>query len=294
MAGKPKTQFAALPLAVIGDDRLHALDLRALAVIAYHDRMSTARAKGGGCYALYQTLATELGVDISRFSKSLRRLADFGYVLIEQQEGDRRRKTVRVIYSENSCHRRQKSEPDDVLKIVATEDHYRGDMFAIGHNGTGEIVDICDFQTRRNLPKIDPQYIPLRGEIDFEESSEKDSIEMARLDDACGVEDVSRLVANAVSSIGQPHREPELPASGINLFDLLPKSWPKLEIEARLSHFERALVRLDWDTSRLRPDHATGLRNALTAVMDMDFSGGPIGQRAERMLCRLDLAEAAE
>lgn len=289
-----KVTFAPMPPRAGGDDRLHALDLRALLVIAFHDRMSMVRGKGGGCYAKHQTLAAELGVDIARFSKSLARLADFGYVLIEKQEGDRRRKTVRVIYSQNGCHGRQQSQPDDAPEIVATEDNYRGEMVATADNETGEIVDICDFQTRRNLPKTDAQYIPLRGEIDFEESSEIDSIEMARLDDACGVEDFSKLVANAVSSIGQGHREPELPASGINLFDLLPKSWPKLEIEARLSHFERALVRLDWDTSRLRPDQATGLRNALTAVMDMDFSGGPIGQRAERMLCRLDLAEAAE
>lgn len=191
MADEPKIPFGAMPLAVGPDDRLHALDLRALAVIAYHDRMSIHNG-GAGCYVEHKKLAALLGVDVTRFSKSLKRLADFGYVQIERRNHDRRFKTVRVIYSEDSCHGRQQSQPGNTPEIVATEDNYQREIVDTGDNETGEIVDIRDSETRTNPPKIDAQYIPLKGEKDFVETSERYSVETARLD-ACGVDAVSSI-----------------------------------------------------------------------------------------------------
>lgn len=293
--------FTTLPTGAIGDDRLHALDLRALAVIALHDGMSTVRGTGSGCFAKYSTLASQLGVDIARFSKSLRRLKDFGYVVIEQQGEDRRRKTVRVLYAENSCTEEQQSPAREAAEMVAmgdnypaekvaTDDNYRSEIVDTGDNKTGEIVDICDSETRRNLPKTTPHYIPLRGEIDSAEAGEINSVETAHLGDAmCDQEEVSRLVQSAVSRLGKAANEARLPSSGIHLRDLLPKNFGTLpNLQARLSKIEAALEAIGFNDHRLVIEDSDVMRNWLERVAnDPSYKDEKAAGRAQRLLERL-------
>jgi len=72
-----KAHFAALPARAIGDERLAALDLRVLAAIAVHDRFGK---NGVGCTAGHGRLAEIVGCHLKSLSRSIRTLAECGYV----------------------------------------------------------------------------------------------------------------------------------------------------------------------------------------------------------------------
>ena len=77
---KPKAFSAPLPLRAIYDERLAGLDIRVLAAIAAHDRMSLHREQGMGCTASHGTLAAEIGCNYINLGKSIKKLGDCGYV----------------------------------------------------------------------------------------------------------------------------------------------------------------------------------------------------------------------
>lgn len=282
MAGKVRT-FTTLPVAAIGDDRLHAVDIRVLASIALHDGMSLVRGTGGGCYARHKTLAEEVGIDYARFSKSLRRLREFGYVQVEEQSNDRRRKTMRVPYPKDG------SRPIGP-EIVVTSDNHLVDMV---DNETGEIVVKRESENPANpgIPK--PLIYSVKQELDSEESGEIDSIEMAHRGDAgCNEQDVSRLVQATIGSLGHRVNRQELPTCGISIYDLLPSNWNKLQTPAQVSRLEAALQRIGKDLSRLQPEHSGLVLKSLRRIAD-DFPEEKFGRQADRLLCELeDTAEA--
>lgn len=282
MAGKIRT-FTTLPVAAIGDDRLHAVDIRVLAAIALHDGMSLVRGTGGGCYAKHKTLAEEVGIDYARFSKSLRRLREFGYVQVEEQSHDRRRKTMRVPYPKDG------SRPV-APELVVTSDNHLVDMV---DNETGEIVVKRESENPANPGVSKPLIYSVKQELDLAEARELDSIEMAHRGDAgCSQEDVSNLVKATIGSIGHRTNRKELPTSGINLYDLLPDSWPRLETRARMAHLERALKQIDKDVSRLLPDHANAVLHTLRKAAD-EYPDDIFGRQADRLLSEInDRAEA--
>lgn len=282
--GKVRT-FTTLPVAAIGDDRLHAVDIRVLAAIALHDGMSLVRGTGGGCYAKHKTLAEEVGIDYARFSKSLRRLREFGYVQVEEQSHDRRRKTMRVPYPKDG------SRPT-ASEIVVTSDNQLVDMV---DNETGEIVVKRKSENPANpgLPK--PLIYSVKQEIDLAEAREIDSIEMAQQVAACDDEqDVSELVNSAIGQVGKRTNSKELPSSEINLVDLLPQSFNKMSLDAQLSKLERALTDIGWNDSRLIGRHSVWLREFLgDTVTEFLGEDGTTGWRAERMLSRIRENDAA-
>lgn len=278
MAGKVRA-FTTLPVAAIGDDRLHAVDLRVLAAIALHDGMSLVRGTGGGCYAKHKTLAEEVGIDYARFSKSLRRLREFGYVQVEEQSHDRRRKTMRVPYPKDG------SRPV-APELVASSDNQLVDVV---DNETGEIVVKRESENPANPGLSKPPIYSVKQELDLAEAREIDSIEMAHRDDAgCNQEDVSRLVKATIGSVGHRVKGKELPSSGIFLRSLVPDSFRDLSVDAKLAHLERAFQRIDWNDSRLIQSDSDLIRAWLESVSDEHLGGeGSAGPRAQRMLERL-------
>jgi hypothetical protein len=93
MTAPKKAQFAAVPIAALGDTRLSASHYRLLATISYHDRMG---GNGQGCYALHSTLADRAHVDYTNIARLTRDLRDWGYLSITENPGDKRLKTYRI------------------------------------------------------------------------------------------------------------------------------------------------------------------------------------------------------
>jgi hypothetical protein len=72
---------APLPLRAIYDDRLAGLDIRVLAAVAAHDRMSLFFDSGqAGCWASQGRLAAEVGCNYINLGKSLKKLGELGYL----------------------------------------------------------------------------------------------------------------------------------------------------------------------------------------------------------------------
>jgi len=93
---KDKAFSAPLPLRALGDQRLSGLDLRTLGVVAAHDRMSLKLGSGRGCDASHETLAAEIGCNYINLGKSIKKLAELGYVECSRQPTDRRSHVYRV------------------------------------------------------------------------------------------------------------------------------------------------------------------------------------------------------
>lgn len=72
-----KLCFGAIPFRAFGDERLHAAHFRLLGVIATHDRFN---ANGQGCRAGNARLAELTGSNYSALSRTLKQLADWGYI----------------------------------------------------------------------------------------------------------------------------------------------------------------------------------------------------------------------
>lgn len=177
--------------------------------------------------------------------------------------------------------------------MVATSDNNLSEMVDMGDNQSGEIVDIRDFETRRNPPKTAPQYILLNREIDFVETSEINSVETARRFGACDDDDdFSDEIANAVQQVGKRASNAELPTSGIRLNDILPGAWKSKPVGAFLAGLERGLQLIQYRIDRLIPEDADSVQRFLSRVAEVS-AGEQDGYRAERMLERIEQAEAA-
>ena len=97
-AAKPKRLFGAIPARAIGDSRLNGTHFRLLACVALHDRMSEG-GNGQGCWASLQTLSKECGIHHTNASTALNELDRWGYLQIERQDTDARRRVARVLYT---------------------------------------------------------------------------------------------------------------------------------------------------------------------------------------------------
>lgn len=102
--------FAALPLRSLSDERLTALHLRALGIIAVHDRRSGPLKKGAGCWASHGTLCQEIGCNYNNLSSAISDLGKFGYVQRQKKPGDKRQRVYIVVYEHDKS-----SSPIDEL-----------------------------------------------------------------------------------------------------------------------------------------------------------------------------------
>jgi hypothetical protein len=81
----------------MADEALAALDLRVLACLAAHDRFG---ANGIGCYASHPRLAGLVKCHLKSLSRSLRLLAEHGYINAAPHPLNKRLRVYCVVYSE--------------------------------------------------------------------------------------------------------------------------------------------------------------------------------------------------
>jgi hypothetical protein len=77
---------------------LAAIHFRILVAIASFDRMSKRRKKGSGCFARDETLEMMGRVNAANFSTAANELARWGYLEIEKDPENRRRRIYRIVY----------------------------------------------------------------------------------------------------------------------------------------------------------------------------------------------------
>ena len=114
------TQFAPLhyappiPIRAIGDKRLSGRHLRVLAAIASHDRLGK---NGQGCWAGLKRLAKESACSETHTSETISDLRLYGYVKSERHQLNNRIKIHRVIYDDDTSHKREVSEHNITSQI---------------------------------------------------------------------------------------------------------------------------------------------------------------------------------
>lgn len=160
-----KTKFAALPLRAIGDTELSSLELRVLACIAYHDRMSNSRGKGQGAWASNMSMAKRVGCHHTNVSSAITTLAKRGYISRERHHFDKRKHVFRVLY-----------DGDDSLP----DDKPTGEIVGQSTNEIGKVVCPVFEKSEQSQSDAEGKYIPLSGERYFSEESERYSSEEAR------------------------------------------------------------------------------------------------------------------
>lgn len=279
--------FSTVPARAIGDDRLSALDIRALIAVSLFDGMSQLKANKPGCYASAATIAGMLGVDVTSFSRSLSRLTKLGYISRERQQSDRRRQTLRVLFeSEDGCQFGQLSGAE----IVDDAGNLPAETIDDFANHLGEIVDNDDSETLRNPPKTQPQYIPLNGETYPNELEEIDPVETARQHDApCmdhhqSVSSIMKGTAKALTVNGARSKRKDSAEAGLTrgiIRHHLPAGFDGLPTGAQLQHFERALKAVDVDQVPL--SEAREFESWLFAVVDANAQDPVIGPWAQRI-----------
>lgn len=291
--------FTTLPIGAMVDQRLSALDLRCLALIGWYDRRSLSRGAGRGCYASHANLAERLGVDITSFSRTLSRLAKLGYIVRERQQEDRRKQTIRVVYQpRDTCHGGQLSGAEGYGQILDGADNHSGEMVDGAVNEIGEILDVELSKTRGNLPKTASQETLLKRERDAVKQG-RDSLERAQPLSAARRDDglIDALFDESEQS-DEDRREPEkrraeAPAiQRVTLASLLPPSYGRLSDDAKISHLERALKGIGWETHRL-PDHERLAVNQVLTEIAFDSDNRVHAERALRMLEHVEAAWAA-
>lgn len=97
MAKASKPTFSPDPARFIMDQNLSALDIRVLAAIAIHDRFS---ANGVGCTAGHGRLAAMVGCHLKSLSRSIRTLAERGYIGGRSNPLNPRSRCYFVIYND--------------------------------------------------------------------------------------------------------------------------------------------------------------------------------------------------
>jgi len=95
-AAKRAEIFAPIPARAMADEALSALDLRVLAALAAHDRFG---ANGIGCYASHKRLAALVRCHLKSLSRSLRTLAEHGYIDAAPHPLNKRTRVYRVRYT---------------------------------------------------------------------------------------------------------------------------------------------------------------------------------------------------
>ena len=162
MAGEQQL-FAPLPLRAMAAD-LSGLQLRVLACVAAHDRMSLPKKKGQGCRASNERMSQLVNCSYARICSTLSELVELDFL---QREKAGRWTVYRVIYS-------------DLDRLLFSNVLGRAKS-ALSASHQAPIGCQADQKTGENPAKTHSQYIPLNGEIDLEESREKSSLETARL-----------------------------------------------------------------------------------------------------------------
>jgi DNA-binding MarR family transcriptional regulator len=164
---RERIYFAPLPMRAIGDAQLSALDVRVLACLAVHDRMSGVTGKGQGAWASNEKLAGMIGCHYTRLSSSITRLARLGYLEREQHPLNKRLRVYRVLYN---------SGWDTLPNVKESGSH------TVCQKASQEVEDFAGPSEISSSEQRDSCANIFRGNEEryFAEAREKHSIEMAR------------------------------------------------------------------------------------------------------------------
>ena len=96
MSDAQKPTYAPLPVRALGDARMSGAHLRVLAAVSAHDRFAK---NGTGCFAAYRRLAAMTGLSIDAVKHAIADLAAWGYLRVEANPLDARRRVLFVEYT---------------------------------------------------------------------------------------------------------------------------------------------------------------------------------------------------
>jgi hypothetical protein len=171
--------FAPLPLRALADSRLAALHLRALGIIAYHDRMSLVTGKGQGCWASLATMAGLIGCNLTNLSTAINELARWGYLEVGKRQDDKRLKVYRVVFeADEGLPEGKSSAPVEPLPLGKAS--ARTDLPS--EERPSEVVCPPSHAAPQKTAKNDSQYISQSEGIHSAEADEINSAEAGAAD----------------------------------------------------------------------------------------------------------------
>lgn len=177
-----KAFFAPLPMRAMAAE-LSGLQLRVLACVAAHDRMSLLTNKGQGCRASNERMREMVGCSYPKLCSALSDLALAGFL---QREKLGRHTVYRVIYTD-----------DDIslfgnVSTRRTGSRSGSDAAATCNRNGSSDAATCNrpfSESRRNQPKTAQQYIPLNGGIHSVETGKDNSLKVRVADAPRGLAD---------------------------------------------------------------------------------------------------------
>ena len=273
--GKPRT-FTTLPVAMIADTDLTALDLRVAAVIALHDGMSAVKGKGGGCYAKNLTLAGLARTDPTNFSKCLSRLISKGYVTREPQLMDKRRFTLRVQYPEDESWRVDQPSGERVNAET-------GEIVGEPAKPEPEIVGEADSQNGGFSKETGRHYISLKEELDSVETEKLNSSEEARLGDTSFPPEDDGQCYRVNDAIRQGRDAAKAVAIEWALDAHLPPNLEALPLGAQVSKLDKAFTAIGRNPNALHDQERAKYTHLLTDIFET-FMGGDQDATAQQAL----------
>lgn len=119
--------FSALPMRAMRDKRLNAEHFRVLMVVAFHDRFGR---NGTGCYAGNKKMAEEADCNIKSLSRTLRELAEWGYITAKVNPLNKKTRIYNVAYAEPENGSRFATNVGSIGNSPATCADENGNNFA--------------------------------------------------------------------------------------------------------------------------------------------------------------------
>jgi DNA-binding MarR family transcriptional regulator len=167
--------FAAIPMRALGDQRLTATHLRALAAIAYRDRFSR---NGQGCWASPQDLAALAGCNTNNLVSATSDLTRWGYVSREPRPDDKRKRVYRVLYTDQdhawvNLVRAQANKSSEIVRPDAGD---RSPIFGTFANKNNDMTpehnhrkDIAQSAMERNSAEADTHINVRAKHVEFDD-----------------------------------------------------------------------------------------------------------------------------
>jgi len=278
MAQDEKRFFTTLPVAMIADRNLTALDIRCAMVIAMHDGMSAVSGKGGGCFAKSQTLAALARTDATNFSKSLTRLIRLDYVRREPQVMDKRRFTLRIQYPRDNSWRTDQAMPPQI-------DAETGEIVGESANPESEIVGDGENENPSFSKENGRDYISLNEELHFDESKKLNSTKWRDFGHSCQPTQKRNRKAAAIGelvggSIELDSAQSEL--GSVSLRANLPAKFDALDSEAQVACVERAFKPFVGNADLIDDKERGEIASLLWTIADA-FHDEPTGRQAARL-----------
>lgn len=267
-----KRIFSTAAVSAMQDTELTGQDLRIYLWTSLHDGMSLLKGKGMGCIASNKTLFAEVGCDYTSGCRSLSKLVERGH-LIRDKHG--RATRYRVVFPDAD------SLQDGNLSTDAKGCRTASDAAAIACRD--------NFETRRNQPKTDGDYILQSSRINSSEEGIKNSTEVAHFSSAHHSDDDifdSIFASGKFTSERQKGKDPaKAGAAEWALKPHLPSNLSKLPLGAQVSKIEAAFNAIGRDADLMAYDERSMFAELLYNIGD-EYSGGEldaVAQQANRL-----------